>query len=172
MEVLAHSQEEYQEKRVNDVSVQVKMDSRTLATIASYFAKSDGAYALRSAPTLVKEALEVLRQLIVKSQVVEEFYSVSSAREYLTQLGIYNLNAGGRNKYTLTRALLTERSFLDDIGSTKLIRKRDVLDKPKSDWTPEQMMKQAAEFKERLEEEKNTLKQLRDAGMISETKEE
>jgi len=120
VEILAQSKEEYEQKRLNDFSIQVRGDSRTLAVLAEYFLKAGLPMACKSAPALVKECMELMRLMILEGKQIEDYLSVEDARRYLESIGVSNLNPSGRNRQTYQRALLTERVLIGDLDPSYL----------------------------------------------------
>lgn len=91
-----------------DVLVQVWMDSRVLATLASWLEKN-GIYA-RFMSQVVRRPLEVLTGHLVDSDQVEMIDDTNEARRLLEQRFQVNLNKGGHGgKNVLHNQILTDK---------------------------------------------------------------
>jgi len=84
-----------------DAVVQTRCNSTTLATIAQYM-HSKGVV-LTGPAALMREALELLEEIILQDNLSLKVFDVVSSRAILEDLGIFKLNPSGKALFTLQK---------------------------------------------------------------------
>lgn len=107
-------------ERVQDAIVQLRCDSRTLATIAAFMFKQG--VLPQSPPQLVRLALEAYKDALVSSGMVEDVLSVTDAVQYLQHLGLGGINPSGRGKRERLKQLQREAMVLEGLDPNQLLQ--------------------------------------------------
>ncbi len=84
----------YKQER-SDAVVSVRCKSTTLATLFRYFSQKRGVFVVNKS-SLVRLALEEFEKYLVEKEDFERCTSLEKARDYLSLVGIRNLNPDGK----------------------------------------------------------------------------
>ena len=78
----------------NDAMIQTRVKSTTLYTVARFFAQKG--LTLQNKSLVVRQALEEFETVLIKNGLAERVTDIIEAREGLAELGLGDLNTGGR----------------------------------------------------------------------------
>ena len=98
----------------SDAILNIRCKSTTLATIAGYFMSQHRN--IRSKSELVRSSLEFLEEVLVEENGAQKVTSLEQARNFLSRIGLGELNPGGR--LGKTRLAEGEREASDDFVPT------------------------------------------------------
>ncbi len=89
--------------KVKDSVISVRLDRRSLATLAMFFEKT-GDYPT-NASTLVRMIVEELKEILIDHSLIEDVISTDDATNILRRFGITKLNPGRRGSKTYQKQL-------------------------------------------------------------------
>ena len=113
-----HREAQIRSNRFNDSVLTVRCDRRTLVVLAEFFhAEGDPVTSLSS---LVRMALEELKDILVINEKIEDVLSSEDATVTMTRLGMGNLNPSGRGERIYMKALQLEKHGFDPFISGRL----------------------------------------------------
>lgn len=78
----------------NDAMIQTRVKSTTLFTVARFFAQKG--LTLQNKSLVVRQALEEFETVLIRNGLAERVTDIIEAREGLAELGLGDLNTGGR----------------------------------------------------------------------------